>query len=212
MLESLRPTIESLKKQTDKIKDRNEVGMSLKINLPDNDSLVYPVSFSDSIILFSDDDSENSAIDIILNAANILSEAIKNEIPLKGAIAFGKMTIDKDKSLYFGQPLIDAYELHKELEIYGVVLHHTTQKRLEELGMGHLLTSLFLGQYLVPMKSGKISHHFINWAFMSEKPLDSVNKLYNSVSGSPRKYIDNTLEFLDWLEKEKAKREQQKKP
>lgn len=169
------------------------------------------MSFSDSIILFSCDDSEESATDIILESAQILSDAITNEIPMKGAIAFGEMTVDTEKSLYFGKPLIDAYELHKELQIYGVVLHHTTQKRFEDINMKEILDSLFAGKYAVPMKSGRIIHHFLDWMLFSESPVDAVNKLYNNVSGTPRLYVDNTIEYINWFEEQTIKRQKQEK-
>jgi hypothetical protein len=149
----------------------------------------------------SKDESEDSAIEIIISAALIISEAIKNEIPMKGAIAFGEMTVDKINSLFFGIPLIDAYELHKELKIYGVVLHHSAQKRFNELlGKARIFRSLFTANDSVPMKSGSIEHTLINWMFFVHNPLNLVNKFYYNVSGAPRIYIDNTIKFVrDYL-------------
>ncbi|OGO17406.1 MAG: hypothetical protein A2Z15_05045 [Chloroflexi bacterium RBG_16_50_11] len=203
MFESMHPTIDALKKEALKLVENKEKRKSSKNTQYFKQTSVFPVSFSDSIILFSSDDSKDSALDITINAAVILSEAIKHEIPMKGAVAFGKMTINKDESLYFGQPLIDAYELHKELEIYGVVLHHTTQKRFELLGMEDWFDSLLFVQYLIPMKSGKIRHHLVNWVSLVKNPQDSISKLYGSVSGTPRKYVDNTLEFFHETEAKK---------
>lgn len=211
MLESLRPAIEEIEKEAKK-RLQGQITLQEKEKTANTaSSFIFPVSFSDSIILFSSDDSSDSGVDIILDAAVILSEAIKNEIPMKGAIAFGEMTVDIDKSLYFGKPLIDAYELQNELQLYGIVLHHTAEKRFKDLKMEHILGSSLAGNYSVPMKSGKINYHFLNWGFMSENPMDSVNKMYNSVSGSPRIYVDNTLEFVQWvLAKKKAAFEKKK--
>jgi hypothetical protein len=205
MLESLRPTIEDIEKEAKKrlqgqipLQEKNKAEKSTS-------SHIFHVSFSDSIILFSNDHSDESAMEIIINAAVVLSEAIKNEIPMKGAIAFGEMTVDIQNSLYFGKPLIDAYELQKELQLYGVVLHHTAERRLRELKEENILGSLFAGNYSVPMKSGIINHHIISWMLFSENPIISVEKLYNKVSGSPRLYVDNTIKFVRWIEEEIAK-------
>jgi hypothetical protein len=196
MFESLRPTIEDIKRSKKVIYAKQVKLTNANSAIDDLSSLIYPVTFSDSIILFSKDKSDDSAIEIIVNAALIMSEALKNEIPMKGAIAFGEMTVDKTNLLYFGTPLIDAYELHKELQIYGVILHHTAQKQLNELTRAQTLSGLFAGSYSVPMKSGAIEHNLVNWVLYTKNPLVVVRKLYNSVSGAPRIYVDNTLKFV----------------
>jgi hypothetical protein len=214
MLESLHPAIESIEKlainmdQYITIKT-HEDDHSLKI------SAVFPVSFSDSIILISNEASIFSAFKIFTNARSILSKAIDEGIPMKGAIAYGEMTADLDNSLYFGRPLIDAYELQKELQLYSVVLHHTMEKRLTDIqGISPFEKYGLICKYPVPMKSGKINHYVVDWTFLSEKekdPLDSINMLYNYVSGSPRLYVDNTIEFVRWVTEKKAELAQKKK-
>lgn len=178
-------------------------------------STTYPVSFSDSIILFTSDDTDNSVFDIVINTATILAAALSNKIPMKGAIAFGEMTVDKDKSLYFGKPLIDAYELHQELRMYGLVLHHTAQTHFEQLrnnnksSLASAIESL-LWDYHVPLEFGAVTHKCLDWTFFCEDPINCINKLYDEVSGKPRKYVDNTLEFVNWLDEEKKKFEKKK--
>jgi hypothetical protein len=33
------------------------------------------------------------------------------------------MTLDYEKSIFFGQPLVDAFLLQDELKFYGIVVH-----------------------------------------------------------------------------------------
>ncbi len=175
-------------------------------------SIVYPVTFSDSIILISDDASDISAMFLFSYVSWILQVAFEKRIPMKGAIAYGEMTSDQGNSLYFGEPLIDAFELQKELKLYGVILHHTCQQRINKICS---FDSKGVYKYLVPMKSGKITHYLVDWTpnFKDKnEPLNLVNDLYCIVSGKPRKYVDNTIEFLEWLEKEKNKPKEEKKP
>jgi hypothetical protein len=207
MFESLRPAIKEIEKEAEK-----KLQEQLNLNKKGDDSpLVFPVSFSDSIILFTSDDKEDSADRIIIDAVYVLSQAIENGIPMKGAIAFGEMTVDTTNSLYFGKPIIDAYKLHQELQIYGVILHHTAQKRISELNDTKIITNAFTYDYAVPMKSGKVNHRFVDWTFFCDNPLNSVEKLYNTVSGSPRVYVDNTLEFVRWVMQKKTELDQLKK-
>jgi hypothetical protein len=168
-------------------------------------SAVRIVIFSDSILLISRDGSKSSFEEMLYKIQFILFIAFSSNIPIKGVIAYGEQTADFNKSLYFGRPLIDAFGLQNELLFYGVVLHHTFESRLGEKGMGDILESELVQHYPVPMKLGKVSHNSINWTFMSKNPLDSVNKLYSSVSGSPRIYVDNTLEFVSEIQTKQEK-------
>lgn len=177
-------------------------------------SVTRLVSFSDSIILVSDDSSISSAIDIILTLSWIFNNAINQGIPIKGAIAYGEQTADFEKSLHFGRPLIDAYELQNELLLYGAVLHHTMEKYLSDIDAIGILERYGVFKWPAPMKSGKITHYIVNWTLLFEKEknlLDSVTKLYNNVSGSPRLYVDNTLDFIRWVTDRKAKLAKQNK-
>ncbi len=210
MFECLRPTIESIRKEANAIIGKERVKTK---NTPTTYSTIFPISFSDSIILFSSNNSNQSALLMIVNVAIILSEAMKNGVAMKGSIAYGEMTaeIEGGKSLYFGKPLIDAFELQQEVELYSAVLHHTAEKALVEFGSVHILDGGLVKKYFVPMKSGKINHYTINWDFMTDKSIDLVNALYEKVSGKPRKYVDNTLDFIHCIHANEAELAQQKK-
>lgn len=202
MLESLSPTISTIKKIA-KFFSRSK-----------KTATVNPVVFSDSIILVSSDKSEDALIWIIIFTQLILANAIIQEIPIKGAIACGMQTADFKQSLHFGKPLIDAYELQNELQLYGVVLHHSAEKRFSEIKNTKTFEDDNIFKYPVPMKSGKITHYIVDWTGFLEKekdPLNLVSNLYNNVSGTPRIYVDNTLEFVKWLEKTKAELSKEKK-
>jgi hypothetical protein len=183
-----------------------------------NDKIVKmtarPVIFSDSIILASSDDSEQAAEDMLYASWYIITNSIGLGIPTKGAIACGEETADFKKSLHFGRPLIDAYELQNELQLYGVVLHHTMEKRLSQLKIIKDLEDKHIFKYLLPMKSGKITHYILDWTYQlgkGEDPVNLVSNLFNSVSGKPRIYVDNTLEFINWVTTKKAELAQKRK-
>jgi hypothetical protein len=211
MLESLLPAIGFIENYAKEWTDTKRVQEVRKIDSSFTPHIVFPVLFSDSIILISSDDSESSMNEMAFNAGWILSKAILSGIPMKGAIACGEQTAILERSLYFGKPLIDAFDLQNELQLYGVVLHHTLEKHLKALKIIDKFENIIFN-YLVPTKNGKITHRLVDWTIHSNRerrdPQTTVTDLYNNVSGSPRKYVDNTLEFLEWLKKE---RETQKK-
>ena len=84
--------------------------------------------FSDSIIILSSD-VEYKTFEKLVDLTNaVIAYSISLNLPIKGAFARGKCTaISGGKSLYFGQPIIDAYALEENVELYNVVLHHTVE-------------------------------------------------------------------------------------
>jgi hypothetical protein len=206
MLESFQPTIEMINKMA---KDRLRVRKKDINNKAKEDaiSITRPISFSDSIILVTSDDSYESALDIIFYVELIFFEALSEGVPIKGAIAYGEQTADFDKSLHFGRPLIDAYELQNELLIYGCVLHHTMEKRLIKLEALEALEDEDLLKWSVPMKSGNINHYLVDWVSfigINDETVDILSDLYINVSGAPRLYVDNTINCANMIIKRKA--------
>ncbi|MES2656512.1 MAG: hypothetical protein V4620_13040 [Bacteroidota bacterium] len=171
---------------------------------------LYTTSFSDSIILFSEDDSARS-LEMIVSATSFLfSTAMGQSIPMKGAIAHGLMSVNKTQQIYVGQPLIDAYLLQEEVNYYGVVAHNSIDAYLNK--RAHEMESSFREVFFeekVPLKTGKILHNNINWfsvlSIMNDEELrkssfkEILIEMKSITSGTPRKYIDNTEEVFNLL-------------
>ena len=158
------------------------------------------ITFSDSIVIFSKGDSIEDACKILVDTSSLILQSLENSIAIKGAISYGKITVDLDRSLFFGRPIIDAYLLHDQLHLYSVVLDHYSESKLADL---ELPTSfrLLIHDYKTHMKSGKINHKLIN-AHSKEllkAQIEHTKNMYKTVSGSPRIYVDNTIEFLNSL-------------
>lgn len=169
-------------------------------------TIVNRVFFSDSILLVSSDDSLGSAEHLLYIVEWVLSEAILKGIPMKAAIAYGEQTADFDRSLHFGRPLIDAYKLQDELLLYGAVLHHTMEQHLINNKIMQGMEDVHIFKYPTPFKEGKITHYVVDWpAFLDvNRDLQSIlSRLYGTVSGPPRRYVDNTVDLVHWLAKKK---------
>ncbi len=168
-------------------------------------ALIKQIIFSDSIILLTKDNSLESAASLIIHAQWFVYIAMLQTIPIpfKGAISYGLITADFDRSLYFGQPIIDAFNLQNELDLYGVIMHHTAEKYLLETKMIDSIKHV-LNFYKIPMKSGKVNHYIVNPLILSAIPSEDPYKeiianYYKQVSGIARHYVDNTSEFLKKL-------------
>lgn len=156
--------------------------------------------FSDSVIILSMDDKYNTFKKLIELTNAVVEKSIELKIPIKGAIASGECTVlSGEKSLYFGQPIIDAYMLEENAELYNVVLHHTVEDnaiKLSEELKGYLFDCN------VKLKGGQSKHYVLAW-FAKQLGSSKANlqSIRASVSDSPRRYIDNTLKCIETYEK-----------
>jgi len=156
--------------------------------------------FSDSILIYSQDDNSRSLHALADITSHIMMYAIQQEkpIPLKGAIAAGRMTCNQTKQLYFGQALIDAYLLEENIKYYGVLVHHSAENYLKNNDF-HEFRDI-----KAPLKSGDISHYELKWYDTviipngeGQKSVeDCLANLRLTVSDEPRKYIDNTKNVI----------------
>ena len=164
------------------------------ISSNDDSRKIKLAQFSDSIVLFSNDNSKDSLLEISKVARQIMFSAINRErpIPLKGALAEGNVTCDLSKQLFFGQALIDAYLLEENVQYYGIVVHHTAEQSVKNLEEQIYIDTL------VPLKSGKIQHYELVWYREDYELVKSgLNRIRLSVSDSPRKYVDNTNNVIE---------------
>jgi hypothetical protein len=171
--------------------------------------LIKTVIFSDSILIITKDNTKDSFFSIIYACQFLLCDSFENRIPIKGALSYGTITADFEKSLFFGKALIDAYTLQEQLYVYGVVLDEKVEKRIQQ--RSYFINRFYCITYQTPMKSGLITHHTINWTsafknYVDEKELiyknavEIMKKFYFDMSGHPRKYIDNTIDYLQKYE------------
>lgn len=153
------------------------------------------ITFSDSIFIFSQEDSKEDLRQLIAVSSILLSFAFLIGIALKGAMSYGKITVDFGSNLFYGQPIIDAYLLHEDLLIYSASLDNNIEKKVNELQ----LSKENLYQYHAPFKGGKIRHLLVKPFGKPQPTISSLEKLYEQVSGRPRIYIDHTIDFIKYI-------------
>jgi hypothetical protein len=157
--------------------------------------VVLPVIFSDSILFISRSNSIYDAQKQMYIASYFLYHTFRAGIPTKGAIAYGTFTADFKKSNFFGRPLIDAYLLAEEVDFYGAIYHHTFENYMKD--KKESFPSAITGRKTLPLKSGRITHTYATWDFHNDSNDTKqyiVGSFYNTVSGKPRKYVDNSID------------------
>jgi len=171
-----------------------------RIKVEDRDKLesrIRSVTFSDSIMFISQDDSLDDFIQISF-ALSIFQEAsLQRGAPTKGAMSIGMLTADFENSIFFGQPLIDAYLLQDQLKYYGIVADNKIEEYIidknRKLKPNEPRVDRAFVKLRAPFKSGNIMHYNLHLDSVSPGQLED---LYKSVSGEPRKYVDNTIEMF----------------
>ena len=157
-------------------------------------TIIRPVTFSDSILLVTNDDSLESADFILLCARYVVGRALSSGIAVKGGIAHGEQTADFDQSLHFGQPIIDAYELQQDLILYAVVLHHSIEQRIRQLSQKEPHDQFPKIYVVTKLHSETATHFVVKYDSQSAK---DIPRLYDTVSGPLRRYVDNTTTFVE---------------
>ena len=175
--------------------------------------------FSDTIMVVS---ASNKLEDLnrITKAAVILMQiALETKFAIRGVVACGEMVFDEENQLFFGQPLVDAYLLEQQMCHYGIIFHHTAEeivkKAVKEMrAKGRVIVVKLkndkecyipIDDCLIQLKSGKSKHYQVLWHKMdkelkqgniSKEALGWLENLRTTVSGYPRAYLDNTVEFI----------------
>lgn len=163
------------------------------------------IQFSDSIILFTVNNSDSQLESLVSVSCLIMQRAIELGFAMKGAMAKGEITCDKAKNVYFGQAQIDAYLLEENVWYYGIVVHHSAQSDVEKINKNYIST------LELPMKTGRIKHCELSWyAYSSsDKANDIKERISNiryTVSDAPRRYIDNTEAVMKAFEEKAQKK------
>lgn len=156
----------------------------------DSNVLIRSFTFSDSILFITRENTISDLFELINTLAVFQYSALEKQMPTKGAISYGKFTANFEKSIFFGQPLIDAYRLQENLFYYGIVLDNETEKFINNNTELKSILITWVKKIETPFKSGHINHLNITVDHLNDK---IVEGLYNNVCGLPRKYVDNTI-------------------
>ncbi len=159
------------------------------------------VSFSDSIVLFSRDSSDVCSLAVTLASLKLFLATLSGGFVIRGAWSCGRATADFKHSLFFGSPVIDAYELAEAQEWFGVVEHESAQtdtlRVLSVMGPDEIpLTEA----YTVPLKSGARTLSAVTWPVFARSAADVAYALMSAGvdDGGPdvARYKQSTLSFL----------------
>ncbi len=191
----------------------------------EKETLLTPLMFSDTLLLYSvnckkgDDLFYKELIKLILASRVITARLFKNIFPSRGAIAHGEFYVDKQKSIYCGKSLVEAFEWAENQEWIGTILCPSIEVEANNLIKSYDIDKYMEGvknrehsivrpdwdllQYDVPLKTGTRKCFVINWAseWNAGGPVrdDYFTDFMTGDDRIDRKYT-NTLYFLqNWI-------------
>jgi hypothetical protein len=150
--------------------------------------------------LISHDESEDSALALLIHSMHVTQTLIASKFPIRGAVAHVDMYVDTTNSLFLGRALTRAYELEQRQNWIGVAIDESVPNAFPALlvsdtPIAGLRPNLF-PRYEVPMKSGPICPMYtVNWRgnMVAE---DGTKALFNDGGDwSAKVKIDAALDY-----------------
>lgn len=203
-----------------------EMGIDIWNKLPKEyldakDDIQFSI-ISDSIIIWSKDDSPLHLLIFLLTTRAIFFSFLINGFPLRGGVTIGELELLKKEigknnisSIFFGKGLTEAYQIENSQNWSGCIIDEKCFIILEQLEntdnfkTKDLLYSNLIIRYSVPMKNGlKEEHYVLNWPFVTgneiDKHLIDGKWLFSSFSAHGKNIIKdegrnklfNTVEFF----------------
>jgi hypothetical protein len=159
--------------------------------------------FSDTVLLYSSDDSQQAFEFMILAAQSLLGINLSYGLPLRGAITKGDVFVEND--VFIGKAIVDAYLMEQQQDWAGCWVADDCVsdpvKAANPEFVSHALT-----QYKIPLKSGPVR---LNWAviwgvILHNQDLETGirtrffqrNPTNQAVSWDVERKFRNTLAFL----------------
>lgn len=176
---------------------------------PKNTNISKPIisyTFSDSIILIANDDTEMSFISLVTYVWRLLQHSIFTKIPVRGGISYGEVCIFSNRNIVIGDGLTNAYLLESKQKWIGVSVDKSAYAQYEEIFSDEVWGQFFnelLIDYDVPLKSEHPNKlKAINWRV--NLVLKAGTKAYLPLQHSDpavKEKALNTLKFAEFVKK-----------
>lgn len=160
------------------------------------DDYVKMYFFSDSIILYTTDDSARSFRSIFYTCAQIVEHFLTRGFGINGCISYGVCTCDNNDGKYItiGKPFVDAYKTQDKLWCYGVVIDQKAIKKVDDCGYSFGIDSKVVDPYFelkLPSKeNGWVTLNMVNWMEFVEIGNPDMAKQKNDVKAIIKKFYE----------------------
>jgi hypothetical protein len=132
----------------------------------DKNSRIGLAWFSDTILLFTREDTDESLQELLQTVEWLLFETMLYNTRMRAGIAYGEAFIDPKNAMYVGAPIIDAYQLEQQQQWSGAALTKSAAERVPEYARNGKFADWPILPYNVPLKENhKINTLAVNWTY-----------------------------------------------
>jgi hypothetical protein len=132
----------------------------------DKNSKIGLAWFSDTILLFTREDTDESLQELLQTVGWLLFETMHYTTRMRAGIAYGDAFIDPKNAMYVGVPIIEAHELEQQQQWSGAALTASAIERVPEFVRNGKYADWPVLPYNVPLKENKtFSTLAVNWTF-----------------------------------------------
>lgn len=144
---------------------------------------VKSLMVSDSVIVWTPDDSMQAFLDILYKVDYMLVQSIFKGIPMRAGVCVGPISlfVEDDANTYtqmilLGEPIVDAYKIAELQNWTGCVIHEKCIEKYKEyenkysgdkselINLDYLIDNKILLKYKAPKKNGPIKEECVpNW-------------------------------------------------
>lgn len=130
----------------------------------DKNSRIGLAWFSDTILLFTREDTNESLQELLQTVEWLLFETMLYTTRMRAGIAYGDAFIDPKNAMYVGVPIIEAHQLEQQQQWSGAALTKSASDRIPEQARKGRFADWPVIPYNVPIKNKKtISTLAVNW-------------------------------------------------
>ena len=124
---------------------------------------------------------------------DLIIEALKMDIPLRGSLSIGEAVMNKDKSIYIGEPIVEAANLEKIQNWIGVSFGNSTTwpEFQKELNPNYIMH--YYNNHLKKGKEIEFSQIVLDWPrrWREKNERNAIDKLNVSKAQLPKIFSDD---------------------
>lgn len=182
------------------------------------------ITFSDSLAIFSQDESIHGFRSVVLHVKHIMQNLLVHQFPIRGAIAFGDIYLNKDPTVFVGDGYDKCVNLEKIQNWIGVAIHDSVENKFFDYFQNDLISEVntetklikfynepSIIKYRVPMKDGTCEFKYtVNWLdglsyFSSDNKKINHSEIIEMIKrntppdkASEIKYL-HTIEYINYI-------------
>lgn len=174
---------------------------------------VRAFTFSDSIVVFTKSNQVTDVYAIIILCSELFMSALHACVPLRGAIAHGRLLFNIERQLFAGPSLVRAYRLSEDAQWLGIIVDEVVAQKASAIPLLSGRKKPVVIDSEVPTRSGRrVKSAVIDWVEthrnnVTADPPISVKQFYEAFEPifgpydelriSVRKKYENTVAFVN---------------